>query len=85
MRFVICGEHVTRLKPDPMPYLLALEKLRACAGIERAGDCLVFEDSPTGIAAAAAAGMTVHRLDEPSQLAESIAQWTPKIDALRGR
>lgn len=85
MRFVICGDHVERLKPDPMPYLLALEKLRAGAGVEHACDCLVFEDSPTGTASATAAGMTVHRLDDPARLAEALAQWEPRIDALRGR
>ena len=85
LQFVICGDHVARLKPDPMPYLLALEKLREHAGIEHAGDCLVFEDSATGVASAAAAGMTVHRLAAPARLAEALEQWAPKIDALRSR
>ncbi len=85
MQFVICGDHVARLKPDPMPYLLALEKLRERAGVAHAGDCLVFEDSATGVASASAAGMTVHRLESPSRLAEALEQWEPKIDALRRR
>ena len=39
-------------KPDPAPYLLALEKLEVIA--EQA---IAFEDSPTGITAAVAAGI----------------------------
>ncbi len=85
MRFAICGDHAARLKPDPMPYLLALEKLRKDAGVEHASECLVFEDSATGIASASAAGMTVHPLDDPARLADALAEWEPRIDALRDR
>jgi HAD superfamily hydrolase (TIGR01509 family) len=45
---------IERLKPAPDLFLLAAERL----GV-RPGDCLVFEDSPLGAAAAAAAGMEV--------------------------
>jgi sugar-phosphatase len=41
-------------KPAPDPYLLAADRL----GVP-AGDCLVVEDSPSGVAAGLAAGMTV--------------------------
>lgn len=48
-------------KPDPAPFLLALERLNASAPAPEpalsARDCLVFEDTPFGIAAARAAGM----------------------------
>jgi HAD superfamily hydrolase (TIGR01509 family) len=50
----VCGEDVRRPKPDPEPYLLAAARL----GVPAAG-CVVLEDSPTGIAAARAAGCPV--------------------------
>ena len=50
----VCGEDVGRPKPDPEPYLLAAGRL----GVPAAG-CVVLEDSPTGIAAARAAGCPV--------------------------
>lgn len=50
----ICGDDVRRGKPDPEPYMLAADKL----GVPTAG-CVVLEDSPTGIAAARAAGCPV--------------------------
>lgn len=49
-----CVEMVAQGKPAPDIYLLAANKL----GVAPA-DCLVFEDSYTGISAAKAAGMTV--------------------------
>ena len=50
----VCGEDVRRGKPDPEPDLLAAARL----GVPAAG-CVVLEDSPTGIAAARAAGCPV--------------------------
>lgn len=49
---VIAADDVTRHKPDPEPYLVALEKL----GLE-AASALVVEDSVTGLTAAARAGV----------------------------
>ena len=45
-------EQVERGKPDPLPYLTALERL----GIQ-AGEAVAFEDSPSGMRAAKAAGL----------------------------
>lgn len=50
----ICREDTPRHKPDPAPYRLAAQRL----GVAPAA-CLVVEDSPSGIRAALAAGMTV--------------------------
>ncbi|QBJ94534.1 HAD family phosphatase [Rhodococcus sp. ABRD24] len=50
----VCGDEVPAGKPDPAPYLKAAELL----GVTPA-DCLAVEDSPTGAAAADAAGCTV--------------------------
>ena len=49
---VVSGGEVHRPKPDPEVYLVAAERL----GV-RAGECLVFEDTANGVAAARAAGM----------------------------
>jgi HAD superfamily hydrolase (TIGR01509 family) len=51
---VVSADHVEHGKPNPAIYLLAARKL----GVEPA-ECLVFEDSPTGVRAARAAGMCV--------------------------
>jgi len=49
---VVCAEDYVHGKPAPDPFLVAAARL----GVPP-GDCVVFEDSPTGIAAAEAAGM----------------------------
>ncbi len=49
---VVCAEDCKRGKPFPDPFLEAARRL----GVPPE-DCLVFEDSPTGIKAAEAAGM----------------------------
>ena len=51
---VVCGDMVARRKPDPEPYLTALGYLGVAPE-----DAVVFEDSPTGIAAGKAAGCHV--------------------------
>lgn len=79
MQFVICGDHVERLKPDPEPYSLALEKFRAQLGRLDSHDCLVFEDSSTGIQAGIAAGMTVHALESPRDLPIALETWQGRI------
>ncbi|MFY8269318.1 MAG: HAD family hydrolase [Terrimicrobiaceae bacterium] len=49
---VVCAEDYDRGKPHPDPFLLAARLIGVAAE-----ECVVFEDSPTGIAAAEAAGM----------------------------
>lgn len=51
---LICAEDVAASKPAPEGFLAAAEALGAPAS-----DCLVWEDSPAGIAAAESAGMDV--------------------------
>lgn len=51
---IATGDRVPRTKPDPAVYRLALSEL----GVD-AGDAIAVEDSPNGIAAAKAAGLTV--------------------------
>jgi HAD superfamily hydrolase (TIGR01509 family) len=52
---VVSGHEVAAPKPAPDAYLVACERLGIAAGTE----VLVLEDSPTGVAAARAAGLTV--------------------------
>lgn len=54
MRHVVTGNEVSRGKPHPDIFSLAAERL----GVE-ASRCVAFEDAPSGVAAAKAAGMFV--------------------------
>ncbi len=58
---VVSSEDCPRGKPDPAPFLLALERLNARDPAPvpplTAAECLVFEDSEAGITAARVAGM----------------------------
>lgn len=51
---IVTADRITVGKPDPMCYLLAARDLQAAPG-----ECVVFEDSFSGIQAATAAGMRV--------------------------
>ncbi|MET4158117.1 HAD family phosphatase [Agromyces sp. PvR057] len=48
---IVTGDSVANAKPHPEPYLVAAAEL----GVDIA-DCVAFEDSPTGVASAAASG-----------------------------
>jgi HAD superfamily hydrolase (TIGR01509 family) len=73
---VLSAHEVAAPKPAPDPYLEACRRLE----IEPGPDVVAFEDSPTGVAAARAAGLTVIGipsvegvlLDEAHHLAESL-------------
>lgn len=51
---MVCADEISEGKPHPEGYLTAAAKLGFAAG-----DCIVIEDTPPGIAAAYAAGMRV--------------------------
>ncbi len=57
---VICADDVTRAKPSPELFLLALSKLNL-----RATEVVVLEDSPNGVKAANAAGIFVVAVPNP--------------------
>ncbi len=52
---VVSGHEVAAPKPAPDPYLEACRQLR----VDPSPDVIVLEDSPTGVAAGVAAGLTV--------------------------
>ena len=56
---IVGAEDAERTKPDPAPYLEAARRLAVLAPGLAPGDCVAFEDSMAGIAAALAAGMKV--------------------------
>jgi beta-phosphoglucomutase len=56
---IVGADDVSRGKPHPEPYLTAMTRLTHRAQSLLPEECLVFEDSMPGIAAARAAGMTV--------------------------
>ncbi len=58
--FVLAGDIVSKKKPDPEIYNLALEK----SG-HKPEECIVFEDSHNGVTAAKAAGMNVVATTNP--------------------
>ncbi len=82
---VISADHVERGKPDPSIYLLAASRLGVAAR-----DCIAFEDSPTGVRAARAAGMHVvaipshtyaYRFDEEAARPHLILDTLHEFDA----
>lgn len=58
---LIIGDECERPKPDPCPYLTACQRIftTTAAAAATAENCLVFEDSPSGIIAGIAAGAFV--------------------------
>jgi sugar-phosphatase len=62
---LVTADSVSRGKPDPEPYLLAAARLDLPPG-----DCVVFEDAPSGVAAGKAAGMRVVALTTTVSAAE---------------
>jgi HAD superfamily hydrolase (TIGR01509 family) len=57
--FFLTGADVTRIKPDPEPYLKAIERAH-----QQKKHCLVLEDSFKGTQAAKAAGLTCYAIPD---------------------
>ncbi|TGC07926.1 HAD family hydrolase [Methanolobus halotolerans] len=82
---VISGEDVNNGKPDPEPYLKAVDRL----GLEKE-ECLVVENAPLGVRSAKNAGLycvAVATYIEPEKLSEAdrvFADHASLIDYLKG-
>jgi beta-phosphoglucomutase len=65
-RTAICLDDVSKPKPHPEPYLLAIEQLGVTAGI-------AFEDSIAGVTSAQSAGLDVVMVSHPRELPGAVA------------
>lgn len=65
---VLSGE-VGLVKPDPRIFQLLLERTG-----RQAGDCLLIDDAPANVAAAAALGFQTIRFESPQQLRQALVQ-----------
>ncbi len=97
-RAIVASEDVRNAKPDPEPFLLALERLNETlpgkAALIRPAQSLVVEDSVGGIAGAKAAGMrclavsntyTAAELSAADKVVRSLEEVTPAaLEALWG-
>jgi len=57
--FIMCGDDITKSKPDPEIYVQACKKLNL-----QPGECLALEDSDNGVLAAYNAGMQVIQIPD---------------------
>lgn len=80
---VVGIDDVSRSKPSPEPYLTAMARLSTRAPGLEPGQCLVIEDSYTGIAAGLAAGMRVLAVTN-SYPAAKLAAAHRVVDSLAG-
>ena len=76
---VVCRDDVPRGKPAPDVYLAALSRLGLSAS-----DAVAFEDSLPGHEAAAAAGLSVVVVPNPSTAGETFARATLRLPSLAG-
>jgi HAD superfamily hydrolase (TIGR01509 family) len=75
--FIISNEDVTKAKPDPEMYSLAISKFRV-----QPDECLIVEDNENGIRAARASGAHVLEVDEVDDVTwTNISQKIIEIDA----
>ena len=75
--FILCREDYRAAKPDPEPYLLALQR----SG-RKARQCLVIEDSTRGLAAAKAAGLTCWVIPSPQTVGQDFSAADQVIERL---
>jgi beta-phosphoglucomutase-like phosphatase (HAD superfamily) len=80
---VVGADDVARSKPHPEPYLAAMAGLEPRAPGLCPEDCLVFEDSMPGVAAALAAGMKVVAVTN-SYSAAKLSAAHRVVDSLEG-
>ena len=71
-KVIVTGEMVNKGKPNPEPYMKALDELNA-----RKEDCIVIENAPAGITSAKGAGLTCFAVQ--TSLSEEYLQDADKI------
>ena len=71
-KVIVTGEMVNKGKPNPEPYLKAVDELKATAE-----DCIVIENAPAGITSAKGAGLTCYAVQ--TSLSEEYLQDADKI------
>ncbi len=69
---IVTGEMVNKGKPNPEPYLKAVDELKA-----KKEDCIVIENAPAGITSAKSAGLTCFAVQ--TSLSEDYLQDADKI------
>jgi len=69
---IVAGEMVNKGKPDPEPYLKAVDELNATKE-----DCIVIENAPAGITSAKSAGLTCFAVQ--TSLSEEYLQDADKV------
>ena len=69
---IVAGEMVNKGKPDPEPYLKAVDELNAAKE-----NCIVIENAPAGIASAKSAGLTCFAVQ--TSLSEEYLQDADKV------
>ena len=74
---VVCRDDVARGKPAPDPYLAALARLGLSAA-----EAVAFEDSRPGHEAAAAAGLRVVVVPNPSTRGDAFPRATRRVDSM---
>ena len=81
---VVSGNECARSKPEPDIFLLAAERLG-----EKPENCLVVEDSPSGVRAGRAAGMTVCMIPDLAPCTDELRPYCdlvlPSLDDLADR
>ncbi|MEU7868224.1 HAD family phosphatase [Dactylosporangium sp. NPDC049140] len=70
---VVCGDDGHRPKPDPAPYLAAMDALGVAAA-----DCVAVEDSAVGVASAHVAGCAVLNV-APMMRSDLAHTWAPSL------
>ena len=76
--FILCKEDYEGRKPDPAPYLTALNKMSAIEGRDIApSECLAIEDDPLGVEAAKRAGFTT--IYRPTSLVSQTSEFADYI------
>lgn len=71
--FHVYGDDVTKHKPDPEPYAIALRKLQTQYPSIQPGEVLVLEDSHAGHTSADAVGLRVRLVKSPKEAAAILA------------